>query len=941
MDFMGLPFIQQEAVNINETHSIIQCIISNKLDKLKLLLKKHDINGLYPCEELNDVVSPLIAAVAFQKEEFFSVLVNEAADPNTYSQNFWTPLHYASLFKVPIHFVHKLLVAKADPNGKSNNQINLMLTPLQTAAFYDRHDIGKALIGAGAIVVTCALTFPLQDAYNDKFCKMVHRLASNGFLICSEIRHFVDLDIALEQKSPEEVFQLFDHVMLLRHPQTHFSILDVMLGVAGQVQEEYQSKAIQWLRDHHKINQYIEEAVKHFPNLLKGTQLLVVENLHSVFCTLTEIPINISLAFTPILLELLSTKVLFPEEPNLVVLTLYVIAQKTKVKDDWDWHFIKNLGSGISDFLINNHSATAMYAYGILANLLSTEHANRMFTSIGLTSVPEGILTFAERRMDDVLKKGLRHLHKYLVHPSPVLQDSISADEELLAPKKKKKNKKKKKKEMQQNDELHNASSDLSTASVQESVANDLQPGNTTFRKEQKWLKRSVRWREKLEKLSKSEEIIKVGSILFVNDEEYRIATGSDGTEVFLGLREDGTEVAVKRMSKTNDNVLKNEESFLRLPELEHENIVRYMDYAKDSNFGYLALQLCEFTLEEFLRPDLTEKQKRNLVTDVLSSLSVLHGQTPQILHRDIKPQNVLIDVHRKARLADFGISRTLPKGQTSRHTKKAGTKSWMARENIDEDVDVPCKMSADIQVAGMLTYYILSGGHHPFGRGCRCESNILDGLYSLDHVQDLIAKDLVKWMINKNPIERPTVQQCLAHPFFWSTSRKIDYLKSIGNEEEVRNYKATDKRLLDELDRDVGEASWKDWKQKFPPELVQKMDGKGKYSENTAGLIRFIRNLLEHYPEDAEHIDLMATFPDLFGGVYVFAKNKGWNSRVSLRRMFQRHIRWCDEHTQPGGPGSRLLCACPGVRRTPPFSHRHTMNVSVNGVGGRCETWM
>ena len=42
------------------------------------------------------------------------------------------------------------------------------------------------------------------------------------------------------------------------------------------------------------------------------------------------------------------------------------------------------------------------------------------------------------------------------------------------------------------------------------------------------------------------------------------------------------------------------------------------------------------------------------------------------------------------------------------------------------------------------------------------------------------------------------------------------------------------------------------------------------------------------------------------------------------------RHIRWCDEHPQPGGPGSRLLCACPGVRRTPPFSHRHTMNVSV-----------
>ncbi|CAL8376531.1 unnamed protein product [Gadus morhua 'NCC'] len=73
------------------------------------------------------------------------------------------------------------------------------------------------------------------------------------------------------------------------------------------------------------------------------------------------------------------------------------------------------------------------------------------------------------------------------------------------------------------------------------------------------------------------------------------------------------------------------------------------------------------------------------------------------------------------------------------------------------------------------------------------------------------------------------------------------------------------------------------DWKQKFPREIVKKLDGKGTCSENTAGLLRFIRNLHQHPPKDAEHIDLMATFPELFGGVYVFAKNKGWNNRDKL----------------------------------------------------------
>ena len=45
-----------------------------------------------------------------------------------------------------------MLAAKADPNGDINSHLTLNLTPLQTAVQFDRDDIEKALIGAGAVV---------------------------------------------------------------------------------------------------------------------------------------------------------------------------------------------------------------------------------------------------------------------------------------------------------------------------------------------------------------------------------------------------------------------------------------------------------------------------------------------------------------------------------------------------------------------------------------------------------------------------------------------------------------------------------------------------------------------------------------------------------------------------------------------------------------------
>ncbi|XP_051570139.1 serine/threonine-protein kinase/endoribonuclease ire-1-like isoform X2 [Myxocyprinus asiaticus] len=296
-----------------------------------------------------------------------------------------------------------------------------------------------------------------------------------------------------------------------------------------------------------------------------------------------------------------------------------------------------------------------------------------------------------------------------------------------------------------------------------------------------RWNKFTIKYRKKMEKLYEMREsLYNVGNLFFCKNKDYIIGSGGSGTLVYLGFKRDGTEVAIKRITKNpiNDKVFENELKHLQKIQSTNQSqyLVKYVDLEEDEDFYYLALHLCDYDLVDYME-DLRQQEKpvreialKQVVSELLHGLKALHCD--DVIHRDLKPRNVLIDAEKHAKLADFGICRKLEEGKTTVYTVRAGTQGWEATEILNQAENGGYKKSSDIQVAGMLVYYIISEGKHPFGELKDREANIKAGKYSLKDVQDIVAKDLIEWMISKEKKERLSIDEVLKHPYFWNDER-------------------------------------------------------------------------------------------------------------------------------------------------------------------------
>jgi serine/threonine protein kinase len=181
-------------------------------------------------------------------------------------------------------------------------------------------------------------------------------------------------------------------------------------------------------------------------------------------------------------------------------------------------------------------------------------------------------------------------------------------------------------------------------------------------------------------------------------------------SNVFIGLHKILCfNVAIKKINlskiKSIEKNFIDEIKFIK--DLYHPNIIKTYDYANDDSFIYIALEYCENgTLHTFLnkRP-LKEVHCKLYFSQIISALKYLYNKN--ILHRDLKPQNILLDKYNNIKLTDFDFAK-FANNDTLLKTI-CGTPLYMAPEIIKHR---QYNNKSDIWSLGIILFQMITGKH-------------------------------------------------------------------------------------------------------------------------------------------------------------------------------------------------------------------------------------
>ena len=278
------------------------------------------------------------------------------------------------------------------------------------------------------------------------------------------------------------------------------------------------------------------------------------------------------------------------------------------------------------------------------------------------------------------------------------------------------------------------------------------------------------------------------------------IGQGAFG-KVNLGLNVlTGRVVAIKSFNKSNLN--SNSENMKKIvyetnlmKKLNHPNITKILELFEEKEYILIIMEYINGgNLFSFLKKHRTvsEKTAKLLYKQIILGIKYMHEQN--IVHRDIKLENILIDLNNNIKICDFGIGRVLSSPDQPLFDQ-CGTPMYIAPEILLCSKDKGYKgFPVDIWSSGIVLYILLSGTL-PFSFKNTSESlmgskeskieednnNSLELQYSIvnnepKEIENLSneGKDLLSKILQKDPKKRITCEEILNHP----------WMKGISNNE-------------------------------------------------------------------------------------------------------------------------------------------------------------
>lgn len=224
----------------------------------------------------------------------------------------------------------------------------------------------------------------------------------------------------------------------------------------------------------------------------------------------------------------------------------------------------------------------------------------------------------------------------------------------------------------------------------------------------------------------------------------------------------DGLPFAIKVMlpekAKDEEFLRRFEQEAQVIAELQHPNIISLVDFWQNRNGAFMAMRwLPGGSLRKMFQPDgLGLEAAIKMLEQIAGALSVAHKAG--IIHRDVKPDNILFDEAGQAYLTDFGIARRMASMQRiTQPGQMVGAPAYLSPEQISEKA-----ISAATDVYGLgITLYETLTGKHPFinsGSIMLMMKHLYDPLPPLSKYKDnlpALLDQVLRKATNKDPVNR------------------------------------------------------------------------------------------------------------------------------------------------------------------------------------------